>query len=65
LRYFGLNKITDLPAKGELQTLLDHAKPAEGLVKEDEDTAEQVLSPERSGLQTSSGSAHPEGASPS
>lgn len=65
LRYFGLNKITDLPAKGELRALIDSPKPVEGLVTEYESEAEQILGPARGNIQTSGGSIHPGGASPS
>lgn len=64
LRYFGLNEITDLPAEGELRSLIDGPRPAEGMVTEYESAAEQILSPTRGNIQTSGGSVHPGGASP-
>jgi len=62
LRYFGLNKITDLPAERELRSLIDVSKSSESLVTEYEDTAEQIFSPSRRNIQTSGGSIHPGGA---
>lgn len=65
LRYFGLNRITDLPAERELRSLVDTSKPTESLVTEYEDTAEQIFGPSRRNIKTSGGSIHPGGASPS
>jgi len=64
LRYFGLNKITDLPAKDELSSLTESPKAAEGVVTEYEGAVEQILGPARGNIQTSGGSIHPGGSSP-
>jgi segregation and condensation protein B len=62
LRYFGLNKITDLPARGELQSLVEGPKPVEGLVTDHEGEVKQIFSPERGDVQTAGGSVHSGGA---
>jgi segregation and condensation protein B len=65
LRYFGLNEITDLPAEGELRSLIEGPKSAEGLVTEYEVSIEQILGPARGDIETSGRSVNPGGPSPS
>jgi segregation and condensation protein B len=61
LRYFGLNKITDLPDKEELQSLTEGLKTAQGLVTEYESPDQQIPGPACRDLQASGGSIHPGG----
>jgi segregation and condensation protein B len=63
LRYFGLNEIADLPAEGELRSLIDMPKSSESLVTEHEGEAEQILGPARGDIQASGGPMHPGGTS--
>jgi segregation and condensation protein B len=75
LRYFGLNKITDLPNREELQSLTEGLRVSvektaertsertdEGTGTDHEDTVEQILGPTRGDLPTPGGPVHTEGA---
>jgi len=63
LRYFGLNKITDLPTREELKSLIEAHEPTEELVTDHGHPVEQISGPALGDLTTSGGSAHPGGSS--
>jgi segregation and condensation protein B len=65
LRYFGLNQITDLPAEGELRSLVESTKSTEGVVTEYEGAIEQIFSPARGDIEAPGRSVNPGGTSPS
>jgi segregation and condensation protein B len=62
LRYFGLNKITDLPSREELTSLTELSEPQQEMVTDHEYPAEQIPRSARRDLTASGGSAHPGGA---
>jgi segregation and condensation protein B len=65
LRYFGLNELTDLPAEGELRSLIEGPKSDEGLVTEYEVPVEQILGSKRGDIEAAGRSLDPGGAGPS
>jgi segregation and condensation protein B len=62
LRYFGLNKITDLPTREELKSLIEAHEATEELVTDHGHPVEQISGPAFGDLAASGGSAHPGGA---
>jgi segregation and condensation protein B len=63
LRYFGLNKISDLPTREELKSLIEADEPTEEVVIDHDHPAEQISGPAFGDLPASGGSVHSEGAS--
>jgi segregation and condensation protein B len=61
LRYFGLNKISDLPTREELKSLIEADESAEDVVTDHEHPVEQIPGPALGGLAPPGGSAHPQG----
>jgi len=62
LRYFGLNKISDLPTREELKSLIEADESTEDVVTDHEHPVEQIPGPVLGDLAPSGGSAHPPGA---
>jgi len=59
LRYFGLNEIADLPAEGELRSLVESPKSTEGLVTEYEGAVEQIPGSTRGDIEAPGRSVNP------
>ena len=63
LRYFGLNRISDLPTREELKSLIQADEPAEESVTDHDHPVEQISGPPFGDLTAPGGSTHSEGTS--
>jgi len=63
LRYFGLNRISDLPTREELKSLIEADEPTEEVVTDHDHPVEQISGPAFGDLTAPGGSAHSEGTS--
>jgi len=63
LHYFGLNKISDLPTREELKSLIEAEEPAEEVETDREHPVEQIPGPSLGNLAPSGGPVHPDGSS--